>query len=386
MRSVMGKILMMAALAAPLAAQQPPAPPPPAESTPAPPAPRGIDAETRKQLDETRKQVEKTKRDAARVRAEARRVAQEANRMRGAYLGVDIRDVTAERAAALKLKEERGVEVTMVDQDAPAGKAGLKAHDVILSFNGAKVDGVEQLRNLIHDTPAGRNIALGISRDGKPMTVNVQLGTRKQYAAAMVPGRPMRFAMPDVPMPPMPPMDFDIPQFSVLQFSARNGVVVEDLTPQLGEFFGVKNGEGVLVRAVEKGSPAEAAGLRAGDIIVKVGGDHVACTSDWKRLIRQQRGGNVPLGIVRDKREQSLSLKLPEQKTSDASTYKWEWPDVDIDLEELNRDINREVQRITPQMRRTINASVRAGMQEMERALKEAQRELERELRQAEHE
>src|SRR5262245_7332841 len=53
------------------------------------------------------------------------------------YLGVDIADVTSERLSALKLKEEHGAEVTMVDQDAPAGKAGLKEHDVILSLNGA---------------------------------------------------------------------------------------------------------------------------------------------------------------------------------------------------------------------------------------------------------
>ena len=54
----------------------------------------------------------------------------------GSYLGVDISDVSTERLSALKLKEEKGVEVTMVDQDAPAGKAGIKEHDVILSMNG----------------------------------------------------------------------------------------------------------------------------------------------------------------------------------------------------------------------------------------------------------
>ena len=58
----------------------------------------------------------------------------------GSYLGVDISDVTSERLAALKLKDERGVEVTMVDQDAPAGKAGLKEHDVILTMNGTNVE------------------------------------------------------------------------------------------------------------------------------------------------------------------------------------------------------------------------------------------------------
>src|SRR2546426_8434454 len=96
----------------------------------------------------------------------------------GSYLGVDISDVTSERLAALKLKDERGVEVTMVDQDAPAGKAGLKEHDVILEYNGAKVESDEQLRRMIRETPPGRKVTLGISRDGTPMTINVELGDR----------------------------------------------------------------------------------------------------------------------------------------------------------------------------------------------------------------
>ncbi|PYX77053.1 MAG: hypothetical protein DMG72_03215, partial [Acidobacteria bacterium] len=72
------------------------------------------------------------------------------------YLGVDITDVSADRLSALKLKEERGVEVTMVDQDAPAGKAGLKEHDVILTMNGANIESGAQLRRMIHETPPGR--------------------------------------------------------------------------------------------------------------------------------------------------------------------------------------------------------------------------------------
>src|SRR5208282_1324870 len=83
----------------------------------------------------------------------------------GSYLGVDTRDVTADRLTALQLKEEHGVEITMVDQDAPAGKAGLKEHDVILSVNGTEVESVEQLRRMIRETPPGRIVALGLSRD-----------------------------------------------------------------------------------------------------------------------------------------------------------------------------------------------------------------------------
>src|ERR1700690_1723786 len=89
----------------------------------------------------------------------------------GSYLGVDITDVTTERLSALKLKEEKGVEVTMVDQDAPAGKAGIKEHDVILSMNGTAIESGAQLRRMIHETPAGRVVSFGLSRDGEPMNV-----------------------------------------------------------------------------------------------------------------------------------------------------------------------------------------------------------------------
>ena len=94
----------------------------------------------------------------------------------GSYLGVDINDVTADRVHDLKLKEEHGVEVTMVDQDAPAGKAGIKEHDVILTMNGTLIESGEQLRRMIHETPAGRTVTLGMSRDGQPVTLQVELG------------------------------------------------------------------------------------------------------------------------------------------------------------------------------------------------------------------
>src|SRR5215470_9727015 len=105
-----------------------------------------------------------------------------------AYLGVDIADVTTERLGALKLKEEHGAEVTMVDQDAPAGKAGLKEHDVILSLNGAPVESAAQLRRMIRETPAGRVVALGISREGQPQTIKVQRANRgKAFAVRKMP-------------------------------------------------------------------------------------------------------------------------------------------------------------------------------------------------------
>ena len=232
------------------------------------------------------------------------------------YLGVDIRDVTHDRMAALKLKDARGVEITMVDGDAPAGKAGLKEHDVILSFNGRNLQGSEDLRKLIRDTPPGQTVELGISRDGKPMTIKTQLADRHRVVVMAPRVEVSRIRIPRIAIP------------IITTLSRQDGVLVENLTPQLGEVFGVKNGEGVLIRSVEKGSPGETAGLRAGDVIVRVGNQPVAGTPDWNRLMREQKAGPVQLGIMRDKRQQTLSLTVPEhsREQSDALPGMEEFP------------------------------------------------------------
>ena len=172
---------------------------------------------------------------------------------------MDTRDVTPDRLGALNLKEEHGVEVTMVDQDAPAGKAGLKEHDVILTLNGKEVESVEQLRRMIREIPPGRVVTLGISRDGQPMTSRRNSRTARRRLC--VPAKAFKFAMPAMPVMPMPYAlmpEMDMPvSVVVVHSSARSGLMVENLTPQLGDFFGAKNGQGVLVRSVEKGSRAE---------------------------------------------------------------------------------------------------------------------------------
>src|SRR5271165_3262370 len=103
------------------------------------------------------------------------------------YLGVDIADITTDRLNALKLKEEKGVEVTMVDQDAPAGKAGIKEHDVILSMNGTPIESGAQLRRMIHEMPPGRVVAFGLSRDGQPVAVKVQLADKHKEFSFVTP-------------------------------------------------------------------------------------------------------------------------------------------------------------------------------------------------------
>jgi serine protease Do len=227
------------------------------------------------------------------------------------YLGVDIADVTTERLAVLKLKDEKGVEITMVDQDAPAGKAGLMEHDVILSMNGTTVESKAQLQRMIHETPPGRVVTLGLSRDGQPMTVKVQLADKhKEFSMA---GPNVHVNIPDIHVP-----DIDIPSINMVMVttSARSGLMVENITPQLGEYFGVKNGNGVLVRSVERGSRAEKAGFRAGDVIVKVNDQPIHDTSDFAHAVKSRSGDTIGVSVMRDRKEQNLNLSLPERKDS----------------------------------------------------------------------
>jgi len=297
----------------------------------------------------------------------------------GAYLGVDITDITPERVSALKLKDERGVEITMVDQDAPAGKGGLKEHDVILTMNGTNVESGAQLRRMIRETPPGRVVTFGVSRDGQPLALKVQLADRHKTAAYAHHSKDFKFEMP--PMPSLP--DFDLPvSVVVVHSSMRSGLMVENITPQLGEFFGVKNGKGVLVRSVEKGSRAEKSGFRAGDVIVRVNDQTVHDTSDFTHALRSTSGGAVAVGIVRDKKEQTLTLSLPEQKSSgEIFDEALDAPEIDararIDLSEMRDEMAQVQPQVQFALRQSRNAmeSVRP---EIERAQREAREEVER--------
>ena len=261
------------------------------------------------------------------------------------YLGVDIADVSAERLGELKLKEEHGAEVTMVDQDAPAGKAGLHEHDVIVSLNGTAVESAAQLRRMIKETPSGRVVTLGISRDGQPLTIKVQLADRRKSMA----WEPHMPTMPDMPkMPTMP--DFDVPVSVVIVHSSlRSGLMVENITQQLGDFFGVKDGKGVLVRSVDKGSRGEKAGFRAGDVVVKVNNQPVRDTSDFTHALRSSSGGTASVTVMREKKEQNLTLTLPEKKDSGSLLEEsLDLPDFRAETEQAINRAGDEIARLSP--------------------------------------
>lgn len=286
------------------------------------------------------------------------------------YLGVDTRDVNHDRLADLHLKEESGVEVTMVDQDAPAGKAGLKEHDVILSINDQKIESEEQLRRVIHEIPPGRTVTIGISRDGQPVTLKARLAERNMDHNININMPPINIPAIHIPQINMPEMD--MPSVVVIHSPRSSGMMVENLTPQLGEFFGVRSGNGVLIRSVERGSRAEQAGLRAGDVIVKVNGSLVNDCSDFTRLLRSRKENKAAVTVMRDHKEQTLTLSLPEPRRS-GSLQNCDYVEAATCTEFV--DVGTEIAKVIPELK---TAELKRLQPEMDRLKKQLQEDVEK--------
>jgi membrane-associated protease RseP (regulator of RpoE activity) len=223
-----------------------------------------------------------------------------------AWLGVTLKDVTADKARDLKLPGEYGALVESVDADSAAAKAGLQKGDVIVEFAGERVRSEAQLRRLIRETPAGRTVSLQVIRDGQARTLNAKLQSRTNH---------FNIQVPEIHIPPINPQLFDYPAFNFL-FDARRpslGISGDELTTQLASYFGVKQGKGVLVREVVVGSAAEKAGLKAGDVIVAVDGKSVATVTELRQALEikpSKEEHKVNLTVVRDRHEQTVPVEL----------------------------------------------------------------------------
>jgi serine protease Do len=227
----------------------------------------------------------------------------------GSYLGIGGLDITAERAKALNLKEESGVEVSSVAEDGPAAKAGIKEGDVVLEFNGQPVQGTAQFQRMVREMPVGRQVKITIWRNGAAQTVSATVGENKGTIISPDDGN-WNFSMPTLPPTPSTPY-FDMPRFQMSLQNPMLGIEGESLGPQeqLAEFFGVQ--EGVLVRSVRKGSAAERAGLKAGDVITKVDEAKVTSTGEITRILRGLKSKKTfNITIVRNKKEMPLSVTM----------------------------------------------------------------------------
>jgi serine protease Do len=226
------------------------------------------------------------------------------------FLGVGVAEVDTEQAKELKLKEERGVEVKNVEDDSPAGKAGVKVGDVVLDYNGQRVEGAEQFVRLVRETPVGRQVKLLISRNGSTQTLTATIGSRsvsavftKELGDFEKEMKNLGSRMPDLPRPTM-----------TMQSRAL-GVESESVGSQLAEYFGVK--EGVLVRSVLHGSAAEKAGIKAGDVITKVGDRKVTNPSEISAALRALSGKSVSITLTRSQKEMTVNVTLDERSSGE---------------------------------------------------------------------
>lgn len=266
------------------------------------------------------------------------------------YLGVDVADVDQDKAQALKLKEVRGAVITLIDHDAPAGQIGLKVNDVVIQLNGQNVEGAEQLKRMLREIPPGRKVSLEISRDGNVQTLAVELvdhrvlghdvwnkiGNGGDVFAQSTPGLGILSGGGgggDASLPGA----FHMPIFGS---TLKVGAIVEPLTTQMAEYLGVTSG--LMVKQVARKSEAAAAGLKAFDVILKVGPEAVTNLAGWDRALRANQGKPVQVTILRDKKQQTLTLQVDSKHRTGELEFEQMFPSDDgVLLAEIDPDAAR---------------------------------------------
>jgi membrane-associated protease RseP (regulator of RpoE activity) len=271
----------------------------------------------------------------------------------GPRLGVQIRDLGKDDVAKFKLSSQNGVVVDDVTEDSAAEKAGVKAGDVVVQFDGENVRSAAQLTRLVRESVAGRTVKMGVMRDGKRMDLDVapaesdnafnlaiagdrianlekelegmqERGRQYRFEGQMPPGQSGTYSWRPAPMPV--PAPAPAPRGDLLQWfgdeaggnyvfstgRGRLGVTVQELTPELAGYFGVK--DGLLVNSVQADTPAAKAGLKAGDVIGSVNGKAVASSSELVKELADKEG-EVTIGVTRDKKAISLKATLEPRKS-----------------------------------------------------------------------
>jgi serine protease Do len=184
-------------------------------------------------------------------------------------------------------------------------------------MNGQQIEGKAQLLQMLRETPPGRTVTFVISRDGQPQTLSITLCDQATLEAdAWSQHIPVEPDEDDDLKLPAPKSSFGSGFLSSLGMNTTyTGLELDMLGPQLADYFGIHDGQGLLVKRVDDDSPGSVAGLRAGDVITRVNGRIVATTSQWMRTIHANKGKPVQLTVVRDRRENTVTMTAGRGKS-----------------------------------------------------------------------
>ena len=221
----------------------------------------------------------------------------------GSRIGASIRDLDPAEADRQKLIG--GAVVEDVQPDSPAALAGLRRADVIVAFAGEQVRSARQFSRLVQETPSGRTVQATIVRNGQRSDIQLTPSEGRR-ADVFINSDRVRERVEDFAMR-LPEFNLEIDPTRTSR--GRLGVTVSPLGDQLAAYFGAK--EGVLVAAVVDGSPAQKAGLQAGDVITTINGERIASPAQLTRALRTLNDdAELTLGIVREKKETTVKVKL----------------------------------------------------------------------------
>ncbi|MGE3887630.1 MAG: S1C family serine protease [Vicinamibacterales bacterium] len=234
---------------------------------------------------------------------------------RGSRLGVTVRDL---EAAEVTASVPGGAKIDDVDRDSPADKAGLRAGDVVVEYDGERVRSARQFTRLVQETPEGRQVTLAVLRDGSRQTLTATPEARGLSWNMDIDGERLRRevergmrgldGLRGWRMDP-PAFDFRFDPEAWPMGHGRLGVTLQSLTDQLARYFGASDG-GALVTSVREGSPAEKAGLEAGDVITSIDGEAVRDAGDVMSRIRRASADEVTIGYLRDRKAASVKATL----------------------------------------------------------------------------
>lgn len=253
------------------------------------------------------------------------------------YLGIAVRSVNDDEVPVLRLHDSRGAEIIRVDHDGPAGKMGLREHDVVLQMNNVMIEGEEQISHMLRDCPPGRAVTLVVSRDGQLLTVTGQMADKEQVdrqawqqhlaqpsgpqaPANALPTGDIAAAGGDSGGPGAPPSKYSRGFLGTLLMSpSYTGAILEMMSPQQAQFFGAASGGGLLVRSIAANSPAADAGMHVCDVVLRANSHGIRTMGDWARVIKEAKGHTVVVVVLRDRNEHTLTLTPDGKRRSDVS-------------------------------------------------------------------